>query len=243
MTKRIALVTGANKGIGFETARQLAQAGVHVLVGARDRERGEAAAHKLSRDGLSAESVRLDVRDEGSIEAARKHIADRFGRLDILVNNAGVLLDRHDLSPSQQPLSAWRQTFDTNLFGLVAVTNALLPLLRESHAGRIVNVSSILGSLAEHLDPASPYYAFKVPAYNVSKAAVNAWTIHLAYELRDTRVKVNAIHPGYVQTDMDTLKQAPLTPAEGARTSVRLALLDDGGPNGGFFYEGESLRW
>jgi NAD(P)-dependent dehydrogenase (short-subunit alcohol dehydrogenase family) len=243
MTKRIALVTGANKGIGFETARQLAQAGVHVLLGARDRERGEAAAQKLAREGLSVESLALDVRNEGSIEAARKLVADKFGHLDILVNNAGVNLDRLDQKPSQQPLAAWRETFETNLFGLIAVTNAFLPLLRESHSGRIVNVSSILGSLAEHLDPNSSIYAFKIPAYNVSKSAVNAWTIHLAYELRDTRVKVNAIHPGYVQTDMDTLKQAPLTPAEGARTSVRLALLDDAGPSGGFFFENETLRW
>jgi NAD(P)-dependent dehydrogenase (short-subunit alcohol dehydrogenase family) len=243
MTKRIALVTGANKGIGYETARQLAQAGVHVLLGSRDAARGQEAAHKLAKEGLSVESLTIDVRDEASIERARREVADKHGRLDILVNNAGIMLDKFDKAPSEQPLSTWRETFDTNLFGLVAVTQAFLPLLRESHAGRIVNVSSVLGSLAEHLDPTSPYYAFKVPAYNVSKSAVNAWTIHLAYELRGTRIKVNAIHPGYVQTDMDTLKQAPLTASEGARTSVRLALLDEGGPTSGFYHENEALRW
>jgi NAD(P)-dependent dehydrogenase (short-subunit alcohol dehydrogenase family) len=241
MTKKVALVTGANKGIGYETARKLAQEGVHVLLGSRDRARGEQAARALAREG-SVEHILLDVTDVDSIEATRSYIADKFGRLDILVNNAGVLLDELGKAPSQQPLTTWRKTFDTNLFGLVAVTNAMLPLIRESGGGRIVNVSSLLGSIAEHTDPRSVIYDVKVPAYNVSKTAVNAWTVHLAYELRDTRVKVNAVHPGHVATDMAG-PDAPLQPDEGARTSVRLALLGAEGPSGSFFHEHDVLRW
>jgi NAD(P)-dependent dehydrogenase (short-subunit alcohol dehydrogenase family) len=241
MTKKVALVTGANKGIGYETARTLAREGVHVLLGSRDRVRGEKAASELAKEG-SVEHITLDVTDEESIEATRDYIAKKFGRLDILVNNAGILVDQLDRAPSQQPLAAWRKTFDTNVFGLVAVTNALLPLIREAGAGRIVNVSSLLGSIAEHRDPSSQVYEMKVPAYNVSKSAVNDWTVQLAHELRNTQVKVNAVHPGHVATDMAG-PDAPLTPAEGARTSVRLALLGADGPSGGFYHEQEALRW
>ena len=238
---KVALVTGATRGIGFETARQLAGAGVHVLLAGRNRDKAVEAALKLQAEGLSVEAVALDVVDDISIAEAAAHVARRHGRLDILVNNAGVLRDDLARKPSEQPLSAWRETFETNVFGVVATTNAFLPLLKQAPAARIVNVSSLLGSLAAHNDPASPIYDFKVPAYNVSKTAVNAWTVQLAHELKDTPIKVNAVHPGSVKTDMNSAGE--LEVADGARTSVRMALLDADGPTGGFHYFEETLPW
>lgn len=238
---RIALVTGATRGIGLETVRQLAAAGVHVLLAGRDAARTAEAAQALADDGMSVEPITLDVTDAASIAAAVASVQAAHGRLDILVNNAGVLRDDDALPPSQQSLDTWRDTFDTNVFGLVAVTQALLPLLRAAPAARIVNVSSGLGSLAMHSDPSSGIYHYKVPAYNVSKSAVNAWTIHLAYELRDTPIKVNAIHPGSVKTDMNAGGNLDIT--EGARGSVGMALLDADGPTGSFTHLGETLPW
>ena len=243
---RIALVTGATRGIGLETVRQLAAQGVHTLLAGRDLGRAEAAAAALKAEALPVEAIALDVTDEASIAAAVQAVQSRHGHLDILVNNAGILRDDPSLKPSQQTLQAWRDTFDTNLFGLVAVTNAFLPLLRASASARIVNVSSLLGSISEHLNPASFIYDFKIPAYNVSKTAVNAWTVQLAHELKDSRVKVNTIHPGYVRTDMNRNgdeQNGELEVADGARTSVRLALIDDDGPNGGYFHRAEVLPW
>jgi NAD(P)-dependent dehydrogenase (short-subunit alcohol dehydrogenase family) len=243
---RIALVTGATRGIGFETVRQLAEAGVHTLLAGRDRGRAVAAALRLQAQGLPVEAVALDVTDGDSIAAAVQEVERRHGRLDILVNNAGILVDDPARGVSGQSLEAWRTTFDTNVFGLIAVTQAFLPLLRRSEAGRIVNVSSALGSIGLHADPASFIYDMKIPAYNVSKSAVNAWTVQLAYELRDSAVKVNTIHPGYVRTDMNHIdgeQRGELDVPDGARTSVRLALVDADGPNGGFFHLGESLPW
>jgi len=242
VTHKIALVTGATRGIGLETVRQLAEAGVHTLLAGRQRERAVEAALELQVLGLPVEAIALDVTDAASIAAAAKSVEGRHGRLDILVNNAGILIDEPGKAPSQQSLEVWRRPFDTNLFGLVAVTQAFLPLLRRSPAGRIVNVSSNLGSLALNSDPASPIYDFKVPAYNVSKSAVNAWTVQLAWELRDTPVKVNTIHPGYVKTDMNA-GGGELDVADGARTSVRLALVGEDGPHGGFFYFDQVLPW
>jgi len=241
-TSRIALVTGATRGIGLQTVRQLAEAGVHTLLAGRDRERAVEAALKLQAEGLPVEAIALDVTDDDSIAQAVRSVEARHGRLDILVNNAGILIDETGKKVSEQSASTWRRTFDTNVFGLIAVTRAFLPLLHRSNAGRIVNVSSILGSLALNADPASPIYDFKVPAYNVSKTAVNAWTVQLAYELRDSRIKVNTIHPGYVKTDMNA-GEGELDIPDGARTSVALALIDDNGPQGGFFYREEVLPW
>ena len=188
------------------------------------------------------EAIELDVTDTASLSAAADAVAKKHGRLDILVNNAGILVDTMGLKVSEQTLDTWRKTFDTNVFGLIATTQAFLPLLHQSDAGRIVNVSSLLGSLAMHSDPASPIYNFKVPAYNVSKSAVNAWTVQLAYELRDSKIKVNTIHPGYVKTDLNG-GEGEIDIPTGARTSVRLALIDDAGPNGGYFYQEQSLPW
>jgi NAD(P)-dependent dehydrogenase (short-subunit alcohol dehydrogenase family) len=240
---KIALITGANKGIGFETARQLAKSGgVHVLLAARDRAKGVDAALKLQGEGLDVEALTLDVTDADSIASAAKDIGKKFGRLDILINNAGIAADDKSKKVSEQSLATWRKTFDTNVFGLIAVTQAFLPLLEKSDAGRIVNLSSILASLTLHSDPKSPTYDFKVPAYNVSKTAVNGWTVQLAYELRDTKIKVNAAHPGHVRTDMGGAA-ARMEIVDGAKTSVALALIGANGPNGAYVHMGEPLPW
>jgi NAD(P)-dependent dehydrogenase (short-subunit alcohol dehydrogenase family) len=244
---KVALVTGATRGIGLETVRQLADAGVHVLLAGRNRAKAVAATLDLQGQGLPVEAIELDVTDASSIAAAAKEIEQRHGKLDILVNNAGILVDDATKGVSGQSLQTWRTTFDTNLFGVVETTQAFLPLLRKSEAGRIVNVSSLLGSISEHQNPASFIYEFKgVPAYNVSKSAVNAWTVHLAHELKDTGIKVNTIHPGYVQTDMNKSgdqQNGELSVPEGARTSVQLALIGNDGPTGGYYYFDQVLPW
>ena len=241
-TKKIALITGANKGIGLETARQLAKQGITVLAGARDEAKANAAADELRKEGLDVQGIVLDVNEEGSMKEAVKRIERDYGRLDILVNNAGVMLDDRKKKPSEQPLEVWRKTFETNLFGLVATTKALLPLLRKSAAGRIVNLSSILGSVTLHSTPGSPIYDSKQPAYDVSKSAVNAWTVSLAWELKETPIKVNAAHPGWVKTEMGG-EGAQMEIEDGAKTSVALATLGPDGPSGGFLHLGETLPW
>ena len=245
--EKIALVTGATRGIGLETVRQLAETGVHVLLAGRNRDKAVEAALQLQRQGLLVEAIALDVTDSASIAAAAQEIERKHGKLDILVNNAGIMADNADKGVSGQSIATWRKTFDTNLFGVIETTQAFLPLIRKSDAGRIVNVSSLLGSISEHQNPASFIYEFKgVPSYNVSKSAVNAWTVHLAHELKDTGIKVNTIHPGYVKTDMNKagdVQNGELDVADGARTSVRLALIDDAGPTGGYYYFDQVLPW
>jgi NAD(P)-dependent dehydrogenase (short-subunit alcohol dehydrogenase family) len=241
-TQKVALVTGATRGIGTETVRQLAEQGVLTLLAGRDAGRAEAAARKLKDEGLPVESIVLDVTSAESIKKAVADVTSRFGRLDILVNNAGIILDTMGKAPSEQSIQVWRDTFDTNVFAVVEVTQAFLPLLKASPAGRIVNVSSLLGSVTNHADPKSPVYDFKVPAYNVSKSAVNAWTVQLAYELRDTNVKVNAVHPGYVKTDMNR-GEGEIDVPTGAKSSVGMALLEADGPSGSFTYLGDTIPW
>jgi NAD(P)-dependent dehydrogenase (short-subunit alcohol dehydrogenase family) len=241
-TNKTALITGANKGIGLETARQLGKKGITVLAGARDEGKANAAGAELSKEGLDAHGIVIDVNDAESIQKAAARIERDYGRLDILVNNAGVMLDDKGKKPSEQPLELWRKTFETNLFGLVATTQALLPLLRKSAAGRIVNLSSILGSITLHSTPGSPIYDSKQPAYDVSKSAVNAWTVNLAWELKDTPIKVNAAHPGWVKTELGG-EGAPMEIEDGAKTSVALATLGPDGPTGGFMHMGETLPW
>jgi len=240
--KRIALITGANKGIGFETARQLGQQQITVLLGSRDASKGEKAAAALRSEGLDARALPLDVTDNGNIQRAVQKVSQEFGRLDILINNAGVMVDDQTKKVSEQSLAAWRTTFETNLFGLIATTQAFLPLLRKSEAGRIVNLSSILGSNTLHNDPKSPIYDFKLPAYNVSKSAVNAYTVQLAYELRNTPIKVNAAHPGWVKTEMGG-EGATMEIVDGAKTSVALATVPADGPNGAYVHLGQTLPW
>jgi len=242
-TKKIALVTGANKGIGYETVRQLATQGITVLLAARDEKRGAEAASKLKAEGLDVQFLQLDVNDTASQDNAAKFIADKFGKLDILINNAGIAQD-FQVPASQGTLEQWRTTFETNVFNLVSLTQKLLPLVKKSDAGRIVNLTSILGSLAHHSDPNSPIAGSSSSgsAYNASKSALNMFTVNLANELKGTTVKVNAAHPGWVKTDMGG-EAAPLEVGDGAKTSVQLATLPNDGPTGGYFHLGQTLPW
>lgn len=241
--KKTALITGANKGIGLETARQLGRKDITVLLGARDLAKGKKAVEELRQEGIDAHPIEIDVSDPGSIRKAAAKVENDFGRLDILINNAGVMLDDKEKKASEQSLETWRRTFDTNVFGLIATTQGFLPLLRKSDAGRIVNLSSILGSITHHATPGSPVYDSKnYTSYNVSKSAVNAFTVQLAYELKDTKIKVNAAHPGWVKTDMGG-EGAMMEIEDGARTSVALATIGVDGPNGAYQHLGEPLPW
>lgn len=244
-TKKIALITGANRGIGFETARQLANQGIKVLLGARSEGKGLEAESKLKTEGLDVEFIKLDVDDPKTHESASRFIESTYGRLDILVNNAGIFLNEFDngapIPASRTSADVFRKTFDTNFFNTVELTQRFLPLIKKSDAGRIVFLSSGLGSLGLHSDPNSELYNFKVPAYNISKTALNGYAVHLAHELRDTPIKVNAAHPGSVVTDMNANGQIPVE--EGAKTSVALATLPADGYTGRFVYLGDELPW
>jgi len=224
--KMVALISGANKGIGFETARQLGKLGYTVLLGSRDALKGEVAARQLRDEGLDARVVKLDVTRQGDIDAAVKLIEKDFGKLDVLVNNAGVMNEKGwtQNTTSETRLENLRATFEANVFAVVALTTALLPMLRKAPAARIVNVSSILGSVSLQATPGSPTYTTKLFAYNASKAALNMFTIHLAHELRKTKIKVNSAHPGWVKTDLGGTG-APMSPVDGAKTEVQLATL------------------
>ena len=238
--KPVALVTGANKGIGKEIARQLGAQGLTVLVGARDLRRGEEAATELKASGANSHAVRLDVTDEASIAEAARRIEEEFGGLDVLVNNAAIAQD--SVPPSQLDMATLRRTFETNVFGGVAVTQAMLPMLRKSSAGRIVNLSSGLASLAQNSDPNWAFDSVNLLAYNSSKTALNAVTVQFAKELRDTPIKVNAADPGYTATDMNG-HSGTRTVEQGATAAVRLATLLDNGPTGSFFDEDGVVPW
>ena len=236
--KRVALVTGANKGIGLEVARQLAQAGVHVILRARDAQRGRSAVQGLKAQGLAVSAVALDLHSQPSITAAAAAIGSEHGRLDILVNNAGVF-EPSDGPPSKASLDAVRRVMETNFFGTLAVTQAMLPLLRAAPAARIVNVSSSLGSLALNGDPSSTYYAAQFIGYNASKAALNMLTVQLHEELKGTGIVVNSVSPGFVKTDLTG--QGTMTPEEGARLPVQFAL--QGQESGIFAEPGGRTPW
>ena len=240
-TEKIALITGANKGIGFETARQLGAAGVVVLLGARDEVRGKQAADTLAGLGVSAVPVRLDVTDPDSVAAAAGLVERRHGRLDILVNNAGIA-GGFTGPPSQATAEDLREVYETNVFGVVTVTNALLPLLRRAPAGRIVNLSSHGASLTLGSTPGSPLAAMNMLAYQSAKTALNAVTLAYAKELRDTPIKVNAALPGMVATDING-HRGQRTAAEGAGIAVRLALLDAAGPSGQCLSDDGVVPW
>jgi NAD(P)-dependent dehydrogenase (short-subunit alcohol dehydrogenase family) len=248
LSGQVAFITGANKGIGLETARGLGKLCFAVVAGSRDEARGRAAANQLRSEGLeSVEAVRFDVTRLEDHQALARHLEGRYGKLDVLVNNAGIMLERAEFgsgfnTTSTVPLDVLRQTFETNFFAVVALTQALLPLLRKAPSARIVNLSSILGSLTLHADASSGIYDKKAFAYDASKTALNAFTVHLAQELRGTRIKVNSAHPGWVRTEMGG-PAAPLDVSEGGKTSVQLATLPDDGPTGGYFHLGEPLPW
>ncbi len=235
MATTIALITGANKGIGFETARQLGARGVTVLAGARDEARGRQAERTLrdalgDQGGAEARFVPLDVTDARSAQEAADWIDREYGRLDILVNNAAIAIGGGP--PSQTDLGAMREVYETNVFGVIAVTNAMLPLLRRAPAARIVNVSSEVGSIGSMTDPASPLSQMPAGlAYPSSKSALNMITAMYAKELRGTPVKVNAANPGYTATDLNR-HSGYRSVAEGAEASVYLATLGPDGPSG-----------
>lgn len=240
-----ALVTGANRGIGLEIARQLAHRGLHVLLTGRREDRAREAAEELAGEGLAVTPLQLDVTDADSIHRAASTIASDYGTLDVLVNNAAVRVEKYGNLPSQQPLDDWRTTFETNLLGVVSTTRALLPMLHRANAARIVNVSSLLGSNTTHCDATSYAYSdtFKsLPAYSASKSALNSWTIHLAYELRHTPIKVNAVHPGYTRTGLND-GEGDQQPSDGALTSVEMALLPPDGPTGTYRHFDTTLPW
>lgn len=239
-TKRIALVTGANKGLGFEICRQLAQQGFIVLLGARDEGRGRAAAFQLTSEGLDVRFILLDMEKPSTFQMASRCITGEFGQLDVLINNAGFAID-WDYKADSVPLDMIRQTFETNFFGLIDLTQRLLPLIRQSPAGRIVNQSSGLGSLTLHSTPNTGLEHFKAFAYNASKTALNAFTVHLADALQGTSIKVNSAHPGDVKTDANP--RGEMSVKDGAKTAVALALLPSDGPSGGFFHLGQPLPW
>ena len=239
--KRVALVTGANQGIGFQIAKELAAKGLTILVGSRDFARGEEAAKTIDGD---ARALQLDVTDGASIAAAEKRIRAELGRLDVLVNNAaishtsrrpGQTLDEHAIStrPSNVSLEEVRAVWETNVFGVLAVYQAMLPLLREAPEASIVNVSSVLGSLTVASDPANPYRSFFGPTYSASKTALNAMTVAMAIELESTNIKVNAVSPGFTKTNLNDYAGTE-TLEEGAAEAVRVALLGAGGPTGTF---------
>ncbi|WP_331719311.1 SDR family oxidoreductase [Streptomyces sp. NBC_00158] len=236
--RTVALVTGANKGIGRETARQLGLRGMTVLVGARDTARGERAAAGLRQDGVDARVLTLDVTREESVGAAAVAVEETYGRLDVLVNNAGVVED--DLPPSATTAALAARIHATNVLGVIATTHALLPLLRRAPAGRVVNLSSRLGSLAKAADFGSPHRLLL--AYNSSKAALNSLTLHYAREFEGTPLKFNSATPGYVATDLNG-HQGTRTVEEGARIVVALATLGEEGPTGGFFDDAGPVDW
>lgn len=244
LKNKVALITGANKGLGLEMSRQLGQHGLTILIAARSLDAAKAAASKLTDEGVVAQPIALDITDSNQIQSAFQHISDSFGKLDVLINNAGVFLDGDwsTSNASSVSINIIRQTFDTNFFALVELTQALLPLILNSPGGRIVNLSSIEGSLTLHADPNSFIYDSKPFAYDASKAAVNSFTIHLAHELRNTKVKINSAHPGWVKTELGG-EGAMMDITQGAKTGVELAILPDDGPTGGFFHLGEPVPW
>jgi NAD(P)-dependent dehydrogenase (short-subunit alcohol dehydrogenase family) len=233
---KTALITGANKGIGYEVARQLSRRGITVLAGARNPELGKSAASTLN-----AQFVELDVTNPATITAAAATIEEQYGWLDILVNNAGIS-DKEDGPPSRVDPAAVRRVLEVNFFGVLAVTQAMLPLLRKSHSARIVMVSSGLGSLTWNSDGHWQHAAIKRMGYNGSKALLNMMTVQLAWELRDTPIKVNTVNPGYTATDLNN-HTGPQTVEQGAAETVRQCLVGDDASTGRFFETGGVVPW
>ena len=243
MSSTVAFITGANRGLGLETARGLGKLGITVVIGVRDIAKGDAAVAELKQEGIKAEAVIFDSLNPATFQDVYKYLSSKYGKLDILVNNAGVALGPlFGNNASNAPQDLLKKTFDVNFFSVIELTQVLLPLIKQSPAGRIVNLSSILGSLGVHQMPDSPIAQAKELAYNASKTALNVFTVHLADELKDTAIKVNSAHPGWVKTDMGGA-EAPMEVSEGGKTSVQLATLPADGPTGGFFHLGEPLPW
>ena len=242
--EKVAFITGANRGIGFETSKKLAESGIKVILGSRDLKKGEEAVKKLSNFGIDADLVQYDAFDEDAPQKVYDYILEKYKKLDILINNAGVLLTGNLFVTNSSTISDkdLKDTFQTNFFSVISLTQKLLPLIKKSNAGRIVNVSTILSSLTLHSAKDSPITPAKEIAYNASKTALNAFTIHLAIELKDTNIKVNSGHPGWVKTELGGTN-APMEVEESYKTSLRLATLDDEGPSGGLFHENDIIPW
>jgi NAD(P)-dependent dehydrogenase (short-subunit alcohol dehydrogenase family) len=231
---KTALITGANKSIGFETARQLIKEGYYVYLGCRDLEKGKQAVSQLKSEGLeNVEPVVIDVTDRGSVNDAKEVLSSKISMLDVLINNAGVS-GGFPQNVMETDVTIYRDVFDTNVFGVIQVTQALMRLLKKSEKPRIVNVTSGLGSLTLHSDPSWKYFTVKPVAYLASKVALNGYTIALAYELKDTSFKVNAVDPGYTATDFNH-HSGPGTVEEAAARVVKAATLNIDGPTGQFF--------
>lgn len=241
-TSKIALITGANRGLGLETAKQLADKVTTVILTGRNQAQLDQAVAAWPQSNIS--TLVLDVEDQNSINQAVAAVTERYGKLDILINNAGIMVEDDWMSNNATTVSAQQlqKTFNVNLFGVVAVTQAFLPLLEKSDQASIVSVSSLLGSLATQADVTSDIAIVKPIAYNASKSALNAYTIHLAQALADSNIKVNSAHPGWVRTELGT-DAAPLAIENGVDTMIELALIDRNGPNGGFFHQGETVAW
>jgi NAD(P)-dependent dehydrogenase (short-subunit alcohol dehydrogenase family) len=237
--KKIALVTGANRGLGFEISRQLAKKEIKVVMGVRDLVKGKVALNQLLQIGLDVELQELDISNIESIEAVRSYLSKNYNKLDILVNNAGICLESTQ-KPSKVSLNIIRQTLETNFISAIAVTQILLPLIHNSEAGRIVNMSSGRGSLTQHSNPQCNYA--KTLAYNSSKTALNAFTVMLAAELKNTAIKVNSADPDWCRTDMGT-QAATHSVEQGADTPVWLATLPADGVTGGFFNSRQAIPW
>jgi NAD(P)-dependent dehydrogenase (short-subunit alcohol dehydrogenase family) len=246
MQSKIAFISGANRGLGFETARELGEKGIKVIMGSRDKTKGDVAAKKLKDKGFTVEAFEFDINNFADHKKLFAYLEKNGGKLDILVNNAGIFLDKQasgrENRTSTIDIKMIHETFETNFFNVIALTQTLLPLIRKSDAGRIVNLSSLLGSLTEHANPKSAIYNSKTFAYDASKTALNAFTVHLAHELKDTKIKVNSAHPGWVKTEMGG-QEAPMEVSEGGKTSAELALLPEDGPTGGFFHRGQPIAW
>ena len=242
MTKtKTAVVTGANKGIGFEIARRLAAEGYRVWLGARDRDRGEAAAAKLTAQGLDAHWLELDVTDDRSAASAAEKLAAQTGTLDVLVNNAGIA-DGFGISPLEEPIEITKKVYEVNVFGPIRVTQAFMPLLKGSKAGRIVMMSSELGSIQSLLDPGNEFYAINALGYNSSKSALNAATVSIAKAAEPFGIKVNAADPGYTATEMNG-NSGYRTVEQAAEVAVKLATLGEDGPTAGYFNHNGVLPW
>jgi NAD(P)-dependent dehydrogenase (short-subunit alcohol dehydrogenase family) len=246
--KNIALVTGADTGIGFEVCHQLAQQGYSVFLSSLDLAKAQQAAASLADSGLDVRPVRLDLVQPETFANTIHQIETSCGRLDALINNAGIAID-WQYQVDTVPIDLVRQTFEVNFFGMVELTQNLLPLIRKSPAGRIVNQSSRLGSLTLHSTRGTDIDSLKAFAYNTSKVAINSFTVHLAYSLRDTLIKVNSAHPGVVKTAINAAvvrtenSVGMLDAKTGAKTAVELATLPPNGPSGGFFHLGEQIPW
>lgn len=241
MERKVAFITGANKGIGKETARQLGKLGFKVLIGSRDLQRGQAAAGELAEHGVDAEALQLDVTDQSSIDAALAEIRAKFGRLDVLVNNAGIVAE-HSTDIDTTEIGKVEEAMKTNFFGPLRMTKSALSLLEKSDAPRVVNVSSTLGSLNVLSAPDSPYADFRIIGYSCSKAALNMLTVITAGNLAAKHVKVNSICPGYVATDINN-NQGPRSVEQGAAIIVKMATIGEDGPNGGFFNDDGAIAW